>query len=117
MKNSEKREYLNNLNQHIYYSGVDCLTPGELTELRKNVKNRDGVLLKNCNGRATIRTNKNGDIILTSYYTDVAIISGGRFYKTWRGYSATTLKHVNEFRRVYGLSSMNKKEWILTETI
>lgn len=114
MKNSEKKEYLNNLNQHIYYSGVDYLTPGELKELQKDVKNRDGALLKNCNGRATIRINKNRDIILTSYYTDVAIISGGRFYKTWRGYSATTLKHINEFCSLYGFKTFSKYEWINT---
>lgn len=106
-------KYKMELEKHITYDGMDYLTPYELRELRADVKTRDGVLLKNCNGRATIRKNENGDVILTSYYTDVAIIAGGRFYKTWRGYSATTLKHVNEFRRVYGFSPISKKEWII----
>ena len=110
-------KYKKALDEHVIFNGYDYLTPEEIKELRADVKTRDGVLLKNCNGRATIRKNKNGDIILTSYYTDVAIISGGRFYKTWHGYSNTTLKHVNEFRRVYGLPAINKKEWILSETI
>ena len=109
--------YKKALDEHVVFNGYDYLTPEDIKELRRDVKQRDGVMLSNSNGRATIRTNKNGDIILTSYYTDVAIISGGRFYKTWHGYSATTLKHVNEFRRVYGLPPMSKKDWILTETI
>ncbi len=109
--------YKKALDEHVVFNGYDYLTADDVKMLRRDVKQRDGVMLSNSNGRATIRTNKNGDIILTPYYTDVAIISGGRFYKTWYGYSATTLKHVNEFRRVYGLPPMNKKEWILTETI
>lgn len=110
-------KYKKALDEHVIFNGYDYLTPEEIKELRADVKTRDGVLLSNSNGRATIRTNKNGDVILTSYYTDVAIISGGRFFKTWHGYSVTTLKHVNEFRRVYGMQPMNKKEWIMSETI
>ena len=109
--------YKKALDEHVVFNGYDYLTSEAVKELRRDVKQRAGVMLSNSNGRATIRTNKNGDVVLTSYYTDVAVISDGRFYKTWRGYSNTTLKHVNEFRRIYGLPAMNKKEWILTETI
>ena len=105
--------YKKKLNQHVIYNGYDYLTSDEKKALRADVKTRDGVLLKNCNGRATIRKNENGDAILTSYYTDVAIIAGGHFFKTWAGYSATTLKHVNDFRKIYGFAPLNKKEWIM----
>ena len=111
------KEYKNALSEHILYGGCDYLTPEALHALREDIKTRDGVLLKNCNNRATMRSDKNGAHVLTSYLTDVAIISGGRFYKIWRGYSQTTLKHVNEFRRVHGLPALNKREWIELETV
>ena len=112
-----KKEYQNKLSEHVIFNGYDYLTGPERVQLSHDVKKRDGVLLPGCNNRATMRKNKNGDLILTSYYTDVAIIAAGQFYKTWHGYSNTTLKHVNVFRRINGLPEINKHDWIMLETV
>ena len=53
-----------------------------------------------------------GGYILQSYYTKVAIIRNGKFYKTWNGYSVTTLKHINAFRVWAGFKALSKREWI-----
>lgn len=53
-----------------------------------------------------------GNIFLRSYDT---IVCGktkeNGFERYWTGYSATTQKHINTFCKVYGLETMNKKEW------
>ena len=33
------------------------------------------------------------------------------FIRYWDGYSSTTMRHINEFRRQHGLQSINKKTW------
>jgi len=54
----------------------------------------------------------NGYLVLKSYDTRVACIdSYGHFYRTWGGYSATTMRHVNSFRESNNLSRIGKKEW------
>lgn len=66
--------------------------------------------------RAKIRTLKNGTKELFSYETKVAIITkGGNFIRLWDGYSQTTMKHINEFRKQNNLPRLNKKEWMSLE--
>jgi hypothetical protein len=55
----------------------------------------------------------NGYHVLRSYDTMVAYIdSYDHFYRTWGGYSATTMRHVNSFLVYHGLPSINKKMWL-----
>lgn len=62
-------------------------------------------------GKAHGRTER-GANILRSYDTDVCRIdAAGRFYRMWDGYSATTLKHVNAFRALFGLEPLKKSDW------
>ena len=49
---------------------------------------------------------------LKSYDTIVcAITPDGNFEKLWDGWSATTTKHVNSFRSIYGLDYIGKAAW------
>lgn len=50
---------------------------------------------------------------LRSYQTRVAAIDweNKRFKRTWDGYSATTMRHVNAFLEAYGLAGGGKKWW------
>ena len=50
--------------------------------------------------------------LLQSYKTDVCAIVDGEFQRFWPGYSATTMRHINAFRRNHGLSALSKSEWI-----
>lgn len=53
-----------------------------------------------------------GRMDLSSYKLIVARwTADGVFVKKWGGWSATTMKHVNEFRVRLGLPRVNKKEW------
>lgn len=54
------------------------------------------------------------ELILRSYYTDVCRynLKTEAFTKTWNGFSVTTLKHINTFRRFLALPTLNKREWI-----
>lgn len=52
------------------------------------------------------------DGILVSYETRVArIASDGSFHRLWSGYSATTMRHVNEFREAHNLPGITKAQW------
>ena len=52
------------------------------------------------------------DGILISYETRVArIASDGSFHRLWSGYSATTIRHVNEFREWHGMPRITKAQW------
>ena len=61
-----------------------------------------------------IKADNNGNLILQSYYTDVCRynLKSDKFTKTWNGFSVTTLKHINIFRRFLGLKAISKREWI-----
>lgn len=60
----------------------------------------------------------NGKKVLTSYKKEVAAIDkDGSFMKLWRGYSNTTMTHVNSFRIENGLQPISKKQWLELETI
>ncbi len=62
-------------------------------------------------GKAIV-TEVSGDQTLTSYTTDVCkITKDGNFHKLWKGYSVTTMIHVNTFRVTNGLSAISKQEW------
>lgn len=51
--------------------------------------------------------------LLKSYDTIVASIPKTNKYliKHWDGYSVTTMKHINDFCRFYGVPTVNKKTW------
>lgn len=79
----------------------------------------DYELIPNCNrnqksfyGKAHVITLSNGDKYLQSYETIVAKIdSKGEFTRLWYGWSATTAKHIDSFRRSNGLPGICKSEW------
>lgn len=53
-----------------------------------------------------------GDVhILHSYDTPVAIVTGGKLYRTWGGYSQQTMRHVNDFSVQYGTGETGKAWW------
>ena len=63
--------------------------------------------------KANIYTDSNGNTVLRSYNTDVAMIDkNGNFLRLWNGWSVTTAKHVNDFRTQNGLPMLSKKEWL-----
>lgn len=54
----------------------------------------------------------NGWVYLRSYETIVCGISpADKFVRLWRGYSATTMKHINAFIRLYGVPGGGKEWW------
>lgn len=112
------KQYKKALEEHLQFDGWDLLTTEEVQDLKRELKNdkRNGATaLEGFNGRAVILTTEHGTI-LRSYYTKVAAIADGVFYKTWKGYSATTLKHINEYRTAARLAPLSKKEWIAMPT-
>lgn len=68
-------------------------------------------ILPNSNNRALTIATKD-KIFLQSYDTLILSINTttGAIEKLFSGYSVTTLKHINEFLRGYGLQ-FNKKSW------
>ena len=73
----------------------------------------NATIQKSYYGKAVIVDGKNGDKLLRSYQTIVCAYNPttGVFRKLWNGYSRTTMNHINDFRRLYGLSWLSKKEW------
>ena len=67
---------------------------------------------KSFNGKA-VMIQSGGSMYCESYNTPVAAYVGGVFRRSWGGYSATTMRHVNAFRAACGLPGMSKKEWEL----
>lgn len=65
-------------------------------------------------GKAKV-INDGNTIHLKSYETIVCKIVNGEFVRTWGGWSATTARHVNSFRVMYGLPCINKAEWVKME--
>jgi len=67
-------------------------------------------------GKAIIIACNNGNIYLQSYETIVCMIDqSGNFKRLWGGYSATTAKHIDSFRRLYNLPGICKREWMEME--
>lgn len=62
-------------------------------------------------GKAKI-IEEGGEIILQSYDTFVCMINkSGEFVRMWEGYSATTMRHINAFIEMFGISGGGKKWW------
>ena len=102
---------------------VICIYPNrymsnqDIKDLRQEYKGikaeNKGYALDGFGGRALIIPDGN-KLILRSYYTDVCRYNPktDTFEKTWNGFSVTTLKHINIFRRFLALNTLSKREWI-----
>lgn len=56
------------------------------------------------------------DGMLISCGTPVArVVADGSFHRLWDGWSATTGRHINAFRRAHGLGKISKSEWLKME--
>lgn len=104
-----------------YYGGyrpsyyMDTNDKRELREEYRNDKKENRAFtLEEFNTRAVIIPTETG-AILKSYYTEVAEIRNGEFIRLWDGYSVTTMKHIDAFRKYYGLKTIGKREWIEME--
>lgn len=76
-----------------------------ITELKSTTQ-------KSYYGKAQVILDDNGNLQLKSYNTIVCYIDRyNNFHKTWNGYSNTTAKHINDFRKLNGLEPINKKVW------
>ena len=63
-------------------------------------------------GKARIIETSSGETLLQSYDTIVCKIDeDGNFIKLWYDYSATTMRHINNFIDLYGISGGGKKWW------
>lgn len=93
-----------------------CMSIEDIKEMRNEYKNIDGFKLEGCDNRAIVIPVEDG-YILQSYYTEVAAVRNGEFFKLWNGYSNTTMKHINAFRRYFGMKALSKREWIELETV
>lgn len=52
------------------------------------------------------------DGVLVSYDTKVArIVPDGSFHRLWGGWSATTMRHINQFRAEHCMPSITKSQW------
>ena len=94
----------------------------DIKDLRQEYKGikaeNKGYALDGFGGRAIIKIDHDGSLILQSYYTDVCRydIKTDKFEKIWNGFSVTTLKHINIFRRFLALNTLSKREWIELNT-
>ena len=102
--------------EHNRFFPTYSMNTDDLRELRKeykeDAKNHNGIKIDT---RAIIIPNNYGSV-LKSYYTHVCAIVQGNFYKLWNGYSATTMKHINCYRIMHGLSPISKREWVMMDT-
>lgn len=64
------------------------------------------------NNKAAIITCKGGYKALQSYSTIVCIFYRGKIYRTWGGYSVTTMNHINRFCHDMGIKNGGKKWWL-----
>ena len=63
-------------------------------------------------GKAVVKEYRWGDKVLESYGTAVCMIDkGGNFTRLWDGYSATTMRHVNSFLRLFDIEGGGKAWW------
>ena len=95
----------------------------DIKDLRQEYKGikaeNKGYALDGFGGRAIIKIDHDGSLILQSYYTDVCRYNPKTdiFEKTWNGFSVTTLKHINIFRQFLALNTLSKREWIELEVV
>lgn len=77
------------------------------------INNIKGVNVMKIRDNMHIVRESNGDTTLISYTTPVAgVTTDGQFKKLWNGYSATTMRHINDFRFMYGFDKLSKSEWV-----
>lgn len=94
----------------------------DIKDLRQEYKaikaGENAYSLEGFDGRALIIPEGN-KLILRSYYTNVCEfdLKTEKFTKTWNGFSVTTLKHINIFRRFLALNTLSKREWIEMEVV
>lgn len=96
-----------------------CMTSEDQKEMRKEYRadKENGAFSVDGMTNKAIIIPVDGGFLLKSYYTTVAAFINGTFFKTWQGYSVTTMKHINAFRHYFGFSALNKKGWIELPTI
>ena len=121
----EQAENASELDTFVTYEGWFCranryMKSDDIKELRQEYKaikaGEKAYSLEGFGGRALIISD--GDkLILRSYYTNVCEfdLKTEKFTKTWNGFSVTTLKHINIFRRFLALNTLSKREWIELE--
>ena len=103
-----------------FYRANRYMKPDDIKDLRQEYKGikaeNKGYALDGFGGRALIIPDGN-KLILRSYYTNVCEfdLKTEKFTKTWNGFSVTTLKHINIFRRFLALNTLSKREWIELE--
>lgn len=51
------------------------------------------------------------EVKIYSYNTLVAVIENGKLSRRWSGYSATTMKHINQVLEEMYLPRITKKDW------
>ena len=67
-------------------------------------------------GKAKVVEDESGEIFLRSYDTLVCYINkDGELKRLWDGYSSTTMKHVNDFLKLFELDGGGKKWWMSLE--
>ena len=127
MKNAKLyKEKLSNADDPRYtfehYNGYSFYpTYSMTTEDMRNLRNENKGLAKafkteKISDRAIVIYDNYNTKTLKSYHTYICEIdNNGNFTKLWDGYSATTMKHINIFRQMFGLPTMSKYEWIMTE--
>ena len=65
--------------------------------------------VKSFYGKAKV-IEKDGETLLQSYDTTVCKIDkSGEFVRMWEGYSVTTMRHINAFIEMFGISGGGKK--------
>ena len=68
-------------------------------------------------GKAVIISNEKG-VFLKSYNTIVCGFVGGKFKRFWNDYSVTTMKHVNDFIKLFGMDAGGKgKKWWMSQKV
>lgn len=120
-----REEHENNYttSQFEHFNGISCypcynMTSEDIKSLRfanKNaIKYHNALKLDGANDRAII-LDTGDSVILRSYYTDVCEIEKStlKFTKLWSGFSNTTLKHINLFRKRYNLDTISKYDWVM----
>ena len=65
--------------------------------------------LPNSNNKARVFKDSNGDEFLISYDTIVLAKNGGKLYRKWDSWSATTGRHIKEY------CGLNKKQYLELE--
>lgn len=76
----------------------------------ETIYNLSATLQKSYYGKAKVIETET-ETALKSYDTIVCKVVDGEFIRLWGGYSRTTMNHINDFRALFGLPSLSKREW------